>query len=108
MSARDGVHVAAGDDESLLEDEREVRRLLAVFKSMPGETVEQERKREPVTRRSMRVERRIKRTPPASLVGVAVKLRLLADHDCGLDELGHPDEVVSLRQCLKVIESMLR
>ena len=46
----------------------------------------------------------ISRTPPASLLGAAVKLRLLLDRELGLDIGISADDMISLRQVAELIE----
>ena len=50
----------------------------------------------------------ISRTPPASLLGAGVKLRLLLDRDLGLEIGTGADDMISLRQLAELIERQAR
>jgi len=47
-------------------------------------------------------------TPPASLLGAGVKLRLLLDRDLGLEIGTGADDMISLRQVAELIERLVR
>jgi hypothetical protein len=49
----------------------------------------------------------ISRTPPASLLGAGVKLRLLLDRDLGLEIGTGADDMISLRQVAELIERLV-
>jgi len=89
-----------GPDAKLHVAERKMRRLLA----------EGERLAEPEAAVAKRFEEIgrcfeiINTTPPTTLAGVAVKLRLLADPDIGMECGEREDDFCSLRQALEFVE----
>ena len=50
----------------------------------------------------------ISRTPPASLLGAGVKLRLLLDPELGLGPKTTADDLISLRQVALLVERLVR
>ena len=55
----------------------------------------------------LQIHRIILRTPPASLLGARVKLRLLLDPDLGLEAIETTaDAMISLRQIVELIERL--
>src|SRR5579863_7488958 len=82
-------------DAAFLAAEREIGRLHAVAKLLPGDTDDQEVARQLVFDEAWKVEDWVRTTAPLSLTGVAVKLRLLAHPDVGIEHVGHDDDALS-------------
>ena len=68
---------------------------------------DEERLGKPISDRIWVLYDQITLSPPVSLVSVAVKLRLLADPDLGLENNEGENDVASLRQALALVERVV-
>lgn len=84
--------LASGDDRALVAAEIEITELYAWADQQEDEEVyNSSLPLHPVLARIYELNRFIDRTAPATLVGVAVKLRRLLDHEVGIDPSGDGD-----------------
>src|SRR5579883_1477111 len=93
-------------DEAFIAAEGEIKRCLAQLAGMPVETSDDEEAREPVYAVLFQIDDWVRGTPPASLAGVAVKLRRLCDPELGLPAGDSPLHWSCLRQCLEAVERL--
>ena len=88
---------AGGPDAALLAGWQEITRLLALPDASDGAD-------DPIWRRISELQELIARTPPATLAGAAVKLRLLCDPAIGIAAGDSDDDPISLDQVLTIVE----
>jgi hypothetical protein len=94
-------------DAEFLAAEREIAELRTKREALsPGikTLADEERLRKPLSDRLWALYDQITLSPPVSLTSVAVKLRLLADPDLGLENNEGENDIASLRQVLGLVE----
>jgi hypothetical protein len=96
-------------DADFLAAEREIAEVRAERDALDIETLaDEERLDKPLSDRMWALYDQITLSPPVSLASVAIKLRLLADPDLGLENNEGINDLASLRQALGLVERIAR